>query len=300
MISEDILSESNALKIQATSIVFFVVTPIFIAFRLWSRVARRSRLGWDDTIIIISFAVLMVSCNYGFGQHIRNLTAEDKLMALKCNPVRGAWDKSVKPTCVSLDMNWHANAGFSIAADVLILMLPMQPIWTSKLSVAHKRALMMVLTMGGGVVVVTSIVRMTTLKTSAKSTDTTYDITSTMLTIVEQNLAIICTCLPMCRTPLAILFPPWFSGSKISTHDGSQLTGRSQGQPRAWNPYVGPRNAQGITRSVVLLNGESGDEAMLDALERTGTPSTLASDAGVIRKTVEYGVTYETNPDASR
>ena len=69
----------------------------------------------------------------------------------QCNPVRGAWDKSVKPTCVSLDKNWHANAGFSIATDVLILMLPMQPICMSKLTVAHKRALMMVLTMGGGV-----------------------------------------------------------------------------------------------------------------------------------------------------
>ena len=121
-----------------------------------------------------------------------------------------------------------------------------------------------------------------------------------MLTIVEQNLAIICTCLPMCRTPLAILFSPWLSGSKGSTHDGSQLTGRSQGQPRAWNPYVGPRKAQGVTQSIVLLNDESGDEVMLNSLERTGTPSTLASDAGVIRMTVEYGVTYETNPDAKR
>jgi hypothetical protein len=56
---------------------------------------------------------------------------------------------------------------------------------------------------------------------------------------------------------------------------------------------------QGITRSVVLPNDESSEEIILGTLTRTDTPSTVASDAGVIRKTVEYGVTYETNPDCS-
>lgn len=55
MISEDIPSESNAVLIYAPSVTFFIVTPIFILFRIWSRVARRSSLGWDDTTIIISF-----------------------------------------------------------------------------------------------------------------------------------------------------------------------------------------------------------------------------------------------------
>jgi hypothetical protein len=69
----------------------------------------------------------------------------------QCHPLSGAWDKSLHPKCVSLDKTWHANAGFSIATDVLILMLPMHPIWSSKLAVPHKRALITVITMGGGV-----------------------------------------------------------------------------------------------------------------------------------------------------
>ncbi|KAF4490243.1 integral membrane [Fusarium agapanthi] len=158
MISEDIPSESNAVLIYAPSITFFIVTPIFILFRFWDRVARRSSLGWDDTTIIISFSsaltvqtVMVVSCNYGFGRHIEALTTDDKLMALKSKPLRGAWDKSIQSTCISLNKNWHANAGFSIGTDALILVLPMQPIWISQLPIAHKRALTMVLTMGGGV-----------------------------------------------------------------------------------------------------------------------------------------------------
>ncbi|KAG5793469.1 hypothetical protein H9Q69_007492 [Fusarium xylarioides] len=293
MISEDITSESNAVLIYAPSVTFFIVTPIFILFRFWSRVARRSSLGWDDTTIIISFSsaltvqtVMVVSCSYGFGRHIETLTADDKLMVLKS-------------TCISLNKNWHANAGFSIGTDTLILMLPMHPIWISQLPVAHERALMMILTMGGGVVIVTSIVRMTTLDLATKTLDTTFDISSTMWTIIEQNLAIICTCLPMCRIPIAIILPPRFPNSKKSSHSVSQRIDGSRVQTGAWNPYVGPRSAQGLTRSVVLPNDEASEEVILGSLERTDTPSTLASAAGVIRKTVEYGVTYEINPEAN-
>ncbi|KAL7761691.1 hypothetical protein ACKLNR_008226 [Fusarium oxysporum f. sp. zingiberi] len=263
MISEDIPSESNAVLIYAPSVTFFIVTPIFILFRIWSRVARRSSLGWDDTTIIISFSsaltvqtVMVVSCSYGFGRHIETLTTDDKLMALK-------------------------------------------PIWISQLPVAHKRALMMVLTMGGGVVIVTSIVRMTTLDLATKTLDTTFDISSTMWTIIEQNLAIICTCLPMCRIPIAIILPSCFSSSKKSSHSVSQRIDGSRGQTGAGNPYVRPRSVQGLTRSVVLPNDEASEEVILGSLERTDTPSTLAIAAGVIRKTVEYGVTYETNPEAN-
>ena len=67
----------------------------------------------------------------------------------QCNPIAGAWDKSTHPECISLTNNWYANAGFSIATDVLILCLPMQPIWASKLPINQKRALMLVFALGG-------------------------------------------------------------------------------------------------------------------------------------------------------
>ncbi|KAL9574907.1 hypothetical protein ACKAV7_000904 [Fusarium commune] len=157
----------------------------------------------------------------------------------------------------------------------------------------------MVLTMGGGFVIVTSIVRMTTLDLATKTLDTTFDISSTMWTIIEQNLVIICTCLPMCRIPIAIIIPSCFSSSNKSSHSVSQRIDGSRGQTGTWNPYVGPRSVQGITRSVVLPNDETSEEVILGSLERTDTPPTLASAAGMIRKTVEYGITYVTNPEAN-
>ncbi|KAK6717988.1 hypothetical protein SNK05_001161 [Fusarium graminearum] len=238
MASEFTSTESNAMQVYAPSIVFFLVTPLFIAFRFWSRITRRTGLGWDDMTIIISFScavavqtIMMVACNYGFGQHIKTLTPSDKIISLKlyyiaqifykltmnlakismlllylrifvhrwfrrccftlmglvtcymiasvtlsilqCYPISGAWDKSMPPTCIDLEKFWLANAGFSIATDSLILMLPMHPICTSKLSVTQKRGLIMLLATGGGLVITTSIVRTTTLSFTAKTPDTT-------------------------------------------------------------------------------------------------------------------------------
>ncbi|EWG37534.1 hypothetical protein FVEG_14781 [Fusarium verticillioides 7600] len=70
----------------------------------------------------------------------------------------------------------------------------------------------MILTVGGGElillrVIVTPIVRMTTLDLATKTLDTTFGVSSTMWTIIEQKLGIICTCLPMCRIPVAIILP---------------------------------------------------------------------------------------------
>ncbi|KZZ99086.1 hypothetical protein AAL_02637 [Moelleriella libera RCEF 2490] len=52
--------------------------------------------------------------------------------------------------------------------------------------------------------------RATTLSSSTKTLDPTYDIDSTLWTMIEENVAIICACLPACRIILALVFPDAF------------------------------------------------------------------------------------------
>lgn len=47
--------ESNALQVQIPCIVFFILTPIFVAIRIWSRIQMQVGLKWDDWTIIVSF-----------------------------------------------------------------------------------------------------------------------------------------------------------------------------------------------------------------------------------------------------
>jgi hypothetical protein len=201
--------------------------------------------------------LMMVSCNYGFGQHITSLDPYDKAMALKvctqvpgaecigllarrpsswqantvqlfyvaqifykltinltktsilllylrlfpqryfriaaytllaiilaymvattcssiwqCNPIAKAWNKSLEGSCISLTKNWYANAGFSIATDILIILLPQRVIWQLQMPLKQKVAIMGIFGLGV-FVTITSCLRMTTLDFSTTTSDTT-------------------------------------------------------------------------------------------------------------------------------
>ncbi|KAM0323922.1 hypothetical protein ACHAQA_008503 [Verticillium albo-atrum] len=146
----------------------------------------------------------------------------------QCTPVPRAWDRTIPGSCISLTYNWYANAVFSIATDVAIILLPQRVIWKSQLPVGHKRALMGVFGLGV-FVTVTSILRMTTLNFSTRSPDPTYDIASTLWTMIEIHVAIICACLPMCRLPLAYIFPSVLG----STAKTSPSNATSASEPQA-------------------------------------------------------------------
>lgn len=66
----------------------------------------------------------------------------------QCTPVQRAWDKSIPGSCISIEMNWYANAGFSIATDTIILLLPITPILSLKLPAGEKVAVLGVFVLG--------------------------------------------------------------------------------------------------------------------------------------------------------
>lgn len=89
-----------------------------------------------------------ICCYVLMGLILSYMVATTASSIFQCHPIRGAWDKSIGPTCIDLTKNWYANAGFSIATDFLILLLPMQPLWASKLPRNEKIALMLVFALG--------------------------------------------------------------------------------------------------------------------------------------------------------
>ncbi|KAI8188364.1 Satratoxin biosynthesis SC1 cluster protein 4 [Colletotrichum sp. SAR 10_75] len=377
MVDGNIPGESNALMVRAPAVIFFVLTPIFVGIRFWSRIKMRSGLGWDDWTILFSFVccllvsiLMMVSCEYGFGQHIKNLSKPNKIMTLKlfyvaqifykitinltkasilllylrifvqryfrilcytllsiilaymvatsassiwqCTPIPRAWDKTIPGTCISLTMNWYANAGFSIATDILIMALPQHVLWKSKLPINQKKALMVVFALGL-FVTITSILRMTTLDFSTTSPDTTFDIASTLWTLIEDNLAIICACLPMCRLPLTYIFPTVFA-SKQGSSNGSSGYGSAPRSSKGnfthagtsrndWHPYQGREEKTATHLTSVHANrprlgDDSSEEYILQSIPKdSGSSSARRSedveDARAIRKTTDFHMTYD-------
>ncbi|KAF2222374.1 hypothetical protein BDZ85DRAFT_184177, partial [Elsinoe ampelina] len=125
---------------------------------------------------------------------------------LQCVPIRASWDKSVKATCTNSDIFWLAYGGMNIATDVIILVLPVQPILKLKMRRREKIGLLLAFLVGG-FVVLTSILRVIAVKASTSNkADTTWAfVPRATWTLVEVNTRIVCACLPALRKPLLSL-----------------------------------------------------------------------------------------------
>lgn len=118
--------------------------------------------------------------------------------------------------------------------------------------------------------------------------------------MIEENVAIICACLPMCRMVLAWIFPNVFgttvpsSGAKDDSKESGDPTitigqRRTRSAGGQWQPYSGPPKAEGINHSVVQHPDGASEEFMLNSMENCGNDS----GDGAIRKTTHYEVSYE-------
>lgn len=124
---------------------FFYVSQIF--YKLTINLTKSSILLLYLRIFVQRW--FRICCYLLLGIVLVYMVATTASSIWQCSPVEGAWDKSTRAKCISLTRNWYANAGYSIATDIMILCLPMQPIRASKLPAIQKKALMLVFALGG-------------------------------------------------------------------------------------------------------------------------------------------------------
>ncbi|KAJ9485275.1 hypothetical protein VN97_g8071 [Penicillium thymicola] len=218
---------------------------------------------------IVCYVLLVIITSYMVGAFFASV--------FQCTPVARAWNKTIPGSCINITTNWYANAGFSIATDIIILTLPMYPLYKSKIILKRKIALMIIFALGA-FVVVTSIVRMQTLDFSSTSPDPTCerphilsellllrhlrdtftdDIASSVWTMLEENVAITCACLPMMWMPLAKIFPSFFSldsgtdsyGSSDARSSELKATSRSRSNWSRLNVYPDTKSSTGDSKN---------------------------------------------------
>ncbi|KDB27982.1 hypothetical protein H109_00246 [Trichophyton interdigitale MR816] len=180
----------------------------------------------------------------------------------QCNPVPYAFDKKTPGggKCINVAAFWFANASFIIATDVFIVLLPIPVILRLQLPDRTKVALCGVFALGL-FVCITSVLRITTIDIATSRSDTPWtNINSSVWTVIEYNLAIICACMPSLWRSISILLPSflerfinscYWSSKHKSSHAHSSgpsvisATMRAeQSNPyfsRAWSPL--PSNA---------------------------------------------------------
>ncbi|RDW65585.1 hypothetical protein BP5796_10277 [Coleophoma crateriformis] len=189
---------------------FFILSQIF--YKITINLTKASivllylRIFPDQRFRQICRGLLVLTALYG--------TATTLATVFQCGPfVTKAWDTSnSNGTCINTTGFWYANAGFNILADLIILVLPIRTLCKLHMPTGPKLAVIAVFALGAFVIIAT-IIRMTALHVTAKSSDPTHDISATSWTIVEANVAIICACLPSCRMLLSCVLPRFFPRS---------------------------------------------------------------------------------------
>ncbi|EER23655.1 hypothetical protein CPC735_050250 [Coccidioides posadasii C735 delta SOWgp] len=217
----------------------------------------------------------------------------------QCTPVHYAFNKTTPGggKCLNLTAFWYANAAFNILSDAVIIALPIPVIFKLHSPTRTKIAVSSVFAVGL-FVCITSVLRFTTLNVATSHLDTPWtNIGSSMWTVIETNLGIICACMPTLWRPLSRFFP-WLS-SQLTNKYGTGQSMASQGHAsnkRRANP-ASAREVAGywtkiessdeqLARDYGVYSGAEGDRK--GASEDSGR----FADETAIRKTTQVSVRY--------
>ncbi|KAH8587635.1 hypothetical protein B0O99DRAFT_393870 [Bisporella sp. PMI_857] len=121
--------------------------------------------------------------------------------AIQCNPIHKVWDTVIGGTCINTNAFHLANAAFNIITDFSLLVLPLHVIWKLQISQSKKVMVSCLLTLGGLIISVVSVLRLCSLvHLNLRSDDVTWEVVyPTIWSIGEIQLGVLCACLPFLR-----------------------------------------------------------------------------------------------------
>lgn len=117
---------------------------------------------------------------------------------------------------------------------------------------------------------------------------------STLWTIVEENVGIICACLPMFRPFLSIIIPKLFPKRDYSRSGGSAKFSNGSSGRDGWTPPV-PTRTKNIQLSSVVKGNNNSQEMFI-----AGMHESPAMSDGTITKITHFSIKYGSwNSDVS-
>lgn len=165
------------------------------------------------------FCLIVLALIVGF------MIALTALTIFQCTPVHKIYNQGVSGTCLPALTLWRVNAIYNIVSDIVIILMPFPVIRSLGLPFIHFVGLAGIMCCGI-FVIITAILRYTTLATAGRASDPTAGtLVSTVWTEAEASVAIICACLPMLRVLLQRFFPCLRSPTRdaLTPNEGSEL-----------------------------------------------------------------------------
>ncbi|KAK5056722.1 hypothetical protein LTR84_012254 [Exophiala bonariae] len=186
----------------------------------------------------------------------------------QCDPIEKAWRKTLPGQCIKIGILWYVNSVFTLVADVLLIVLPLNQIWQLKLPLSQKIGLVFVFSLGIFVMACT-IIRCVALGPTVSQTDSVYyQAKSNSWTFLEVDVSIICAALPILKAPLSKLFPRlWGNRTTTAGTGGSDSHKMSQGTHNIGLKAFGDSQLRSGHRHSRNVHGdaESDEEGILDS-----------------------------------
>ncbi|CAD6447181.1 1aa4508f-33fe-49eb-a353-f432a91ea87e [Sclerotinia trifoliorum] len=123
-----------------------------------------------------------------------------------CKPINGYWESDIMPKCINFKWFFVGNSLTNIMADIVILGLPMPPLWHLKMSRRLKTAVSGMFLLGGFVVIASGLRVYFVLKMDDADMTWSY-VGMGLWTAVEIDVAVISACLPTLRPVVTYLVP---------------------------------------------------------------------------------------------
>lgn len=76
------------------------------------------------------------------------MSVEVTLSDTVCSPIERAWKKTLPGHCIKIGILWYVNSVFTLVADVLLIVLPLNQIVRLKLPLSQKLGLVFVFSLG--------------------------------------------------------------------------------------------------------------------------------------------------------
>ncbi|MCJ1352543.1 MAG: hypothetical protein MMC33_002527 [Icmadophila ericetorum] len=252
---------------------FVQIVYIFaIAFIKWSILLFYRRIfsvsGTKVPLLVIGVIVLCWS--------IASILAS----ILSCVPVAGFWDKASPSKCINTTRFFLGVAIPNITTDLVILIFPLPMIWKLRMAKSQKVALMGVFTLGGFVVIISSL-RLVTVIEVQNDLDFTCRFTPlqppsflikklgsliplAVFNMVETSVGTILACLPS-MTPLLRLA----LGQRLATSTSRKgpSTSNSSHFARLNDLHANPATMYGADVEIVKTGANSDHVELLDAID---------------------------------
>ncbi|KAL4889459.1 hypothetical protein BDV59DRAFT_118274 [Aspergillus ambiguus] len=212
---------------------------------------------------------------------------------VNCVPIARFWNPAAGGSCLSFEAVWFFNASMNIATDVTLLVMPMPLLSHLQLPRMQKIALMGVFAIGI-LVVITSILRLSSLKQVASATDTSWsNVGAAYWTAAECNVAIICACLPFLRPLISCIFPKVLSTNSYKRYTRNPTT---TGVSRATRHKMDPLYSQDREIGLYTIDVKRGDDAERSSPTQFGT---IEVTTEMIQETSEssLGPAQDNRPD---